>query len=721
MSPALLPLFEFGEQPLQLVTGSYNWGLISLSFFAALLGTYTLLLTLSRAITYKAGRKREVWLFTSACIAGIAIWSMHFIGMLAFCIPLAISHDVYTSLFAIVPTIIANRIAFGIKLTPREQGKSRNLYSALAGLIFGAGMLAMHYIGIGAIQFSGFITLDMGWFTTSVVLALTLSVFSFVVSLPLINWYRLSRLNRFLSRLLPAIIFAVAISVVYYTSMLATEFHSNEILSDVERSDTWLAYVVGVVLFIVVIIAVTATEVDHRFFEQKQSKLEAEDKVHDLATHDVLTGLPNRRAIVEALLALMEQPSPNQNYCLAVFDLDNFKRLNNNFGSSYGDLLLKKIAYRIKQSVQEAHTIARIDSNEFAILLALPTQGVTSTNQQQCINVVQSIQLALEQPYKLGHYSHLATFSVGLTQIRTQAAPEIALREAKLAVSHAKAEHDNSGIEFFNESFASDAERKLRLAADLSLAITNKQLTLHYQPQVNHQGQVIGAEALLRWQHSIHGRISPDEFIPLAEETGLIIQLGQWVLETACNTLKRWQHDKNYSHLVLSINVSSKQFQQPNFVDDVINTVKAHNIDPQYLMLEITESLLMHNIDKIVEQMHKLREFGINFAMDDFGTGYSSLQYLAKLPFKILKIDISFVRGMLQDPSMASIVRAIIQLAESLNLNLVAEGVETIEQRDYLAQEDCYVYQGYLYSRPLPIAEFMTLLNTVNDEKGFHS
>ena len=437
----------------------------------------------------------------------------------------------------------------------------------------------------------------------------------------------------------------------------------------------------------------------------------AEERINALAFYDQLTNLPNRILLVEHLNRSMAASLRSGSHGALLFiDLDNFKTLNDTQGHEMGDLLLKQVADRLKQCVRGEDTVARQGGDEFVVLLS-----DLGTGEPEAASTAESIaEKILEQlnlPYQIGHFSHHSTASIGVTLFSgNQSSVDDLMKQADLAMYRAKGAGRNI-VRFFDPAMEAIVKVRAELEDDLRQAIDKKQFLLHYQPQVVDDGRITGAEVLVRWQHPLRGMISPADFIPLAEDTDLILPLGQWVLETACRKLALWSTRPETAALNIAVNVSAKQFRQPGFVDQVLAAVKQSSADPRRLKLELTESLLVDNIEEIIEKMHRLKAKGIGFSLDDFGTGYSSLSYLKRLPLDQLKIDQSFVRDVLSDPNDAAIAKTIVTLGQSLGLAVIAEGVETQAQRDFLANAGCYAYQGYFFSKPLPEELFEQFLD----------
>ena len=430
----------------------------------------------------------------------------------------------------------------------------------------------------------------------------------------------------------------------------------------------------------------------------------AEEQIHHLAFYDALTDLPNRRFLVEQLRKALLNSARNQMHGALLFiDLDHFKELNDTQGHDTGDALLRMVARRLCACVREADTVARLGGDEFVVMLeSLHPHAADAAIEAERIG--QKMVDALNQPYPLDGQTYHGTPSIGIALFdQTCEGIETLLKHADLAMYQAKAAGRNT-MRFFDDSMQAAVDERVALEAALRDALAQEQLQLHYQPQVDARGQVIGAEALVRWAHPQRGLVSPAAFIPLAESTGLILPLGRWVLRQACLTLSRWAQTPGLSSLSLAVNVSAHQFHDPHFADDVGRALAETGAPAHALKLELTESVLATHLGSVTATMAQLQGQGVGFALDDFGTGYSSLAYLKHLPLDQLKIDASFVRDVLTDPSDATLVRIIITLAREMGLSAIAEGVETAEQHAFLAAEGCRLYQGYLFGRPVPLA-----------------
>jgi len=432
----------------------------------------------------------------------------------------------------------------------------------------------------------------------------------------------------------------------------------------------------------------------------------AQEKIQRLAYYDPLTQLPNRVLLRERLQALLSAWNFSQGLAALFFiDLDNFKTLNDSVGHDQGDLLLQQVAQRLSACVHTGATVARLGGDEFVILLpGLAADEAGAEN--QAVEAARRMIETLNAPYRLATLMHHSTVSIGITLIsqRSDTVTEL-LKRADLAMYRAKSAGKNT-LRLFTPDMQQAVTARAALEADLRQALAQDEFILHYQPQVDGASGVMGAEALVRWRSPARGLVSPALFIPLAEESGLILELGRMVLEAACATLARWAGMPGMAHLSVAVNVSARQFLHPDFVPQVLAALTHGGANPNRLKLELTESVIIEEIDTVIDRMRVLKSHGVLFSLDDFGTGYSSLAYLKQLPLDQLKIDQSFVRDVLDDPNDAAIVRSIIALGQSLGLTLIAEGVETTSQRDFLAAHGCPACQGYLFSKPLPLAEF---------------
>ena len=437
----------------------------------------------------------------------------------------------------------------------------------------------------------------------------------------------------------------------------------------------------------------------------------AEEEIRNLAFYDSLTKLPNRRLLLDRFhLALSVSARSNQYGAVLFLDLDRFKTINDNLGHGLGDRLLIEVARRIYACVREMDTVARLGGDEFVILVEELNVDAQEASQKIAL-IAEKIRSALTLPYLINGNEYHSSPSIGVCLYHGNGeSAEDLLRHADMAMYHAKDSGRNT-VRFFDPFMQQSVEKRAALEADLRHAASLQQLRLHYQIQLDNEYRPLGAEALLRWIHPTRGAVAPAEFIPLAEESMLILQIGHWVLESACQQLKLWQQHEKTSNLTIAVNVSAQQFTMPDFVGQVAAVLRKYRIDPALLKLELTESVVLNDVQSAAEIMHALKRLGVGLSMDDFGTGYSSLSYLKLLPLDQLKIDQSFVRDITSDPNAAVLVQTIIDMAKNFRLSVIAEGVETEAQLAFLKQHGCVAYQGYLFSGPVPSDEFEALLH----------
>lgn len=478
-------------------------------------------------------------------------------------------------------------------------------------------------------------------------------------------------------------------------------------------------YAIGILFFIyVVYVTMVGRKLSKNLTDNINLRIAAfhdSEKVKQLANFDVLTGLPNRRLLSDRLdRALLKCQRLLSYGALLYIDLDGFKKLNDTQGHLIGDLLLKQVSERFLTVLRTKDTVARVGGDEFVVVLDdLGGDKQNATNASKLI--AEKLSEAINHPFILdnNHYYH-STLSIGICLFYGQEfdVTEI-LRRADVAMYQAKRSELNN-LQFYDSKLQLPYELRMSLETDLRFALEKEQLSLYYQAQVNQDMRLLGAEVLLRWHHPTRGFISPSEFIPIAEESRLIVSIGRWVLMQACLQLKMWETSAVTNNLRLSVNVSALQFNQPDFVAMVTNTIRISKCNPKLLRLELTETLILQHVEDVIIKMTELKSIGVSFSLDDFGTGQSSLSILQCLPLDELKIDRSFVKSIQNDKYSTFIVQTIIAMAKNLNLEVIAEGVEMNEQTDLLQQYGCNVFQGFLFGRPIPVADFEASLTDTN-------
>jgi diguanylate cyclase (GGDEF)-like protein/PAS domain S-box-containing protein len=439
------------------------------------------------------------------------------------------------------------------------------------------------------------------------------------------------------------------------------------------------------------------------------------EHIYQLAYHDSLTGLPNRRLLLQRLQERLARGTASQRGALLFSDLDRFKQINDTLGHKVGDALLQAVAGRLLHLVGERGLVAHTGGDEFAVLLerldADPERAAT-----QARELAEQLRQTMREPLGVGSQYHQISASVGVAMFDgPETGADELLKRADMAMYQAKAAGRNA-IRFFDHDIAVQLSQRVGLEAELNQALTLQQFRVHYQPQFDSAGVMVGAEALVRWQHPQRGLVMPGQFIAVAEESGLILPLGQWVLEQVCHQIAAWNAHPVLGQLAVSVNLCAHQLLQANFVESVTSVLMASGADPRRLQLELTESVLAQNMEDVSEKMRRLVKLGVNFSLDAFGTGYSSLSYLKRLPIQQLKIDASFVRDLESDPNDVAITQTVIALGRSLGLEVIVEGVETVAQRDILLQQGCRLFQGYLYARPQAVADLVDLVKKISPQ-----
>lgn len=682
-----------------MLASSYNDVLVMFSFIVAILASYTALDMAGRVATTDKPAAHW-WLGGGAIAMGIGIWSMHFIGMLAFSLPVAISYDPTITGLSMLIAIASSVFALWL-VTDLHLPISRLL---VGSVIMGVGIAGMHYTGMAAMNVMPGMSYHFGWVALSIVIAVLASAGALWMSFRL----RTQTSNVKLLRALAAIIMGIAIVGMHYTGMAAANFSMTpEMMSHMHRhggvNTNWLAVLVIVVTLAVLAITLVVSVLDARLQARTavlaQSLEQANRELTQLALHDNLTKLPNRLLLEDRIQqALQKAEHEDTQFAVLFMDLDGFKAVNDAYGHHIGDQLLIAVTERIRDRLGTQDTLARLGGDEFVVLVEISDPADAATLAAQLV-------MLIEKPFHVSRYELLVSISIGIAVYPSDGTTERELMlNADAAMYHTKNSGRN-GHSFFQKSMNTNAQEQLQLMHDLRLAIEHDELRLQYQPKFTApDGPVCGFEALVRWERPETGMLSPAVFLPLAEKTGLILPIGEWVLNEACRQLSEW-HRQGHEEWSIAVNLSALQFEQPDLVEKVISIIKRHNIPPSKLTLEVTETTAMRNPDVSVAILDQLTELGVKASIDDFGTGYSSLLYLKRLPASELKIDRAFINELTIDNEDASIVSAIIALGQTLNLKVVAEGVETPEQQAFLSQLGCDALQGFLLGRPMTPAQ----------------
>lgn len=690
-----------------MLTGSYSSSLVLISLCVAILASYTALDLTGRIATAK-GRAVHLWMGGGALAMGIGVWSMHFIGMLAFSLPIDLGYDLGLTAFSLLIAVLSSGFALWLVSQPSLPW----LQLGFGALIMGAGISCMHYTGMAALRMLPGIDYDPTLFGASLLIAVGASAAALWIA------FRLRGHTLYVRQIrgLAAVIMGVAIVGMHYTGMAAANFPAGSFCGALGGGlqGDGLVYLVLITTLAVLAVALLTSVLDARLeartAELARSLTLANQELTQLALHDTLTGLPNRTLLADRIeQAIGKVAEQGGCFALMFIDLDGFKPVNDAFGHHVGDLLLKAVAARLRGHLHSQDTLARIGGDEFVLLVELQEPNDAMDVAVKQVNLV-------SRPFRVAEHDLQLTASLGIVLYPGNGLDQHELlRNADAAMYHAKSAGKN-GYSFFDVSMNSNARQQLQLLQDLRQALEQGQFRLHYQPKFDAQTcQPIGAEALLRWEHPQQGLLLPDRFIGLAEKTGLIIPIGEWVLDEACRQMRQWL-DQGHLGWRMAVNLSAIQFCHAGLVESVARALSENGLPANCLTLEITETTAMHDADASLTVLQRLSDMGVDLSIDDFGTGYSSLMYLKRLPANELKIDRGFVRDLEQDSDDAAIVSAIVALGQALGLRIVAEGVETDKQQDFLTRLGCDSLQGYLLGQPVPAEQFMGNLQALRQE-----
>ncbi|WP_137163723.1 putative bifunctional diguanylate cyclase/phosphodiesterase [Pseudomonas asiatica] len=691
-----------------MLTGSYSSSLVLISLCVAILASYTALDLTGRIATAK-GRAACLWMGGGALAMGIGVWSMHFIGMLAFSLPIDLGYDLALTAFSLLIAVLSSGFALWLVSQPSLPWQQL----AFGALIMGTGIACMHYTGMAALRMLPGIAYDPTLFGASLLIAVAASAAALWIA------FRLRAHTPYVRQIrgLAAVVMGFAIVGMHYTGMAAANFPEGSFCGALAAGGLQgdgLVYLVLITTLAVLAVALLTSVLDARLeartAELARSLTLANQELTQLALHDTLTDLPNRTLLADRIeQAIAKVAEQGGCFALMFIDLDGFKPVNDAFGHHIGDLLLKAVAARLRGHLHSQDTLARIGGDEFVLLVELREPNDAMDVAVKQVNLV-------SRPFRVAEHDLQLTASLGIVLYPGNGLDQHELlRNADAAMYHAKSAGKN-GYSFFDASMNSNARQQLQLLQDLRQALEQRQFRLHYQPKFDAQNcQPIGAEALLRWEHPQQGLLLPDRFIGLAEKTGLIIPIGEWVLIEACRQMRQWL-DQGHHGWRMAVNLSAIQFCHAGLVESVARALQQNSLPANCLTLEITETTAMHDADASLTVLQRLSDMGVDLSIDDFGTGYSSLMYLKRLPANELKIDRGFVRDLEQDSDDAAIVSAIVALGQALGLRIVAEGVETDRQQDFLTRLGCDSLQGYLLGQPVPAEQFMGKLQAMRQE-----
>ena len=681
-----------------MLIGSYSPSLVAISLFVAILASYTALDLTGRIATAK-GRAVYLWIAGGAMAMGVGVWSMHFIGMLALRLPFALGFDIGITALSLLIAVLS----CGFALWLVSQARLPAWQLAFGALVMGSGIATMHYTGMAAMRMTPGIDYDPTLFGLSLLIAVVASGAALLIAFNLRRntpYVRLARGGA-------AVVMGFAIVGMHYTGMAAARFADESYCAAVldGLSGKGLDNLVLVTTLAVLAIALLTSLLDARLEARTavlaDSLTQANQELTHLALHDMLTGLPNRTLLADRIQQAIEAVK-EQGGCFALMfiDLDGFKPVNDAFGHHMGDQLLREVGLRLREDLRSHDTLARIGGDEFVLLVQL-------TQPDDALGLAERQVVLINRAFQVAEHELKISASVGIAMFpgNGNTLQEL-LMNADAAMYHAKGMGKN-GYSFFDVSMNTNARKQLQLLQDLRNALEHEQFRLYYQPKFDAiSGIPVGAEALVRWEHPQQGLLLPATFIELAEKTGLIIPIGEWVLNEACRQMSVW-YAQGYEHWRIAVNLSALQFCHAGLVNSVAGALARHRLPANSLTLEITETTAMSDADASMTVLQQLSDMGVDLSIDDFGTGYSSLMYLKRLPANELKIDRGFVRDLEHDSDDAAIVSAIVALGQALGLRIVAEGVETDVQQSFLTRLGCNSLQGYLLGHPLPADGFM--------------
>jgi diguanylate cyclase (GGDEF)-like protein len=698
------PIFELFTDSEAMLAHSYDHRIVIISILVAMLASYTAL-DMANRIAINHNTAARWWLAGGSLAMGIGIWSMHFIGMLAFRLPISLSYDIWLSLLSLLVAVLVSAFALWQVSLPALP-LHRLMLSAVA---MGAGIAAMHYIGMASMRMSPGVIYDPRWFALSLLVAVGAAGAALWIAFHLRQNIKQGRL----ARAAAAVVMGLAIAGMHYIAMAAAHFPLGSICSAVADgiSPDWLAVVIVIGTLAILTIALLTSVLDARL-ETRTAKLahslaRANLELTQQALHDGLTKLPNRMLFEDRLdRAIQNAIRERRHFALMFIDLDGFKAINDGLGHHVGDLLLIEVARSIRSMMTGGDTVARLGGDEFVVL-------VDVAQPEDAAQVADKLVTLIGQPFMIESHALQISASIGIAIY-----PEDGVNRHEMLVNADAAMYytkrsGRNGYHFFAPSMNANAHHQLQLLHDMRHAIEHKEFVVHYQPKfAAADGRVLGAEALLRWEHPIRGLLPPDEFIAQAEKSGLIVPIGEWVLDQACAQMQKWL-ELGHHDWKMAVNLSAVQFAHEGLLEVVKDTLARHNLPPHCLTLEVTETTAMSDVEASMMTLEKIAALGIDISIDDFGTGYSSLLYLKRLPANELKIDRGFVRNLAQGSDDEAIVAAVVALGRALNLRIVAEGVETMAQQRFLDDAGCDALQGFLLGRPMLPDQFIEAVTVI--------
>lgn len=675
-----------------MLLGTYDPSLVVISLCVAILASYTALDLASRIHSAKASAV-PYWIGGGALAMGLGIWSMHFIGMLAFDLPIALGYDVIITLGSVAIAILSS----GLALWFASQSDVSWRVTAFGACAMGLGISVMHYLGMEALRMQPGIDYDPALVALSVLVAIAASGSALRMA------FSLRRFSKHVTaiRAAAAVLMGFAIVGMHYTGMAAANFPAGSVCAAASTGlDTqWLASMVIVVTLAVLAITLLLSVLDARLAAKTEvlssSLAQANRELMQLALQDSLTKLPNRLLLEDRIDRCIKRCQRDSgSFALMFLDLDGFKPINDAFGHHVGDDLLRAVASRLSDNLRAQDTLARVGGDEFVLLAEIDSPNDAAVVARMAIELI-------NRPFPIGEHELRISTSIGIALFPGDGAnQQELLMNADAAMYFAK-HNGRNDFSFFDPSMNIDARSQLKLLHDLRLGIERDELVLHYQPKFcATSGEALGAEALVRWQHPELGLLAPDRFIPLAEKAGLITRIDEWVLHAAAAQLRSWRI-QGHTTWQMAVNISGLHVRHHGLVEHVREVLTKFDLPPQCLAIEITETMAVRDAEAIA-MLEELASLGVFLSIDDFGSGYSSLAYIKRLPVRELKIDRSFVSELQRGSIDAAIVSSVVTLGKALGLRIVAEGVEDAGQEQLLCELGCTVLQGFWLGRPVP-------------------
>ena len=688
---------------------TYSFPLVVAAFLIATLASYTTLDLAGRIATVGKISHRRWWLAGGALSMGLGIWSMHFVGMLSFSLPIPLGYDIAITLLSLLIAIVISYFALNLI----TQGSLSPLRLVVSGTVMGLGIAGMHYTGMGAMKMQPGIQYDPLIFSLSLLVAIAAATAALWIAVKLRN-DKIRHL--FLWRAGAAVIMGCAIVGMHYTGMAAANFPPGSVcLAATDISTNWLAITTAVATFSILSITLVLSVLDTRMQLKTTAYVESlqnvNEKLQYQAMHDALTGLANRSLLFNRIqLAIDSADRKHTKFALYFIDLDGFKSINDTLGHSAGDSVLKDLATRLKGAVRKEDVVARLGGDEFVVMVeGIPDAGMAG-------HIAEKIFECFKQGFipELGDLRISPSMGIALFPEDGMTVDDL-MRHADAAMYQVKTNGRNNYL-FFESSMNEALKRTIEIQRSLPSAMEQGEFFVQYQPKFDcASDQLLGAEALLRWNHPRLGLISPAEFIPIAERSGQIIALGRWVINEVCRQIREWR-DEGVPLIKIAINLSQIQLRSAGIVEDILDITARHGVTPDLLMFEITETVAMQDAEATLATIEKLQQAGFEMSIDDFGTGYSSLSYLQQFGVQQMKVDRSFINNLTSSEKGHSIVAAIIRLAHSLNMEVVAEGVETPAQLAMLKALDCDQIQGYLLGPPMPVAALVEMMEKASPD-----